>query len=116
MDSLNEHRKKYAEIIKNEGKLTSDNLVKAFATVPREKFLGPGPWKICKQPEFTYHTTPDDNPIHLYQNELIAIDEKRFLNNGHPSFLATLIDNLDLKTGDHVLHIVDRGSGRQNIL
>ncbi len=105
MDSLNEHRKKYAQIIKNESKLTSYNLVKAFATVPREKFLGAGPWKICKQPEFTYHTTPDDNPIHLYQNELIAIDEKRFLNNGHPSFLAKLIDNLDLKPGDHVLHI-----------
>ena len=92
MDSLTEHRKTYAQIVKKEGNLTSEKLVKAFALVPREKFLGPGPWKIFRREDSIYQTTPDDNPVHLYQNEVIAIDAKRYLNNGRLLFPLT-VDN-----------------------
>ena len=36
---------------------------------------------------------------------LVAIDPVRFLNNGQLSFLAFLIDALDLQEGEHVVHI-----------
>jgi protein-L-isoaspartate(D-aspartate) O-methyltransferase len=36
---------------------------------------------------------------------LVAIDEKRLLNNGQPSFLAILIEALALQEGDHVVHV-----------
>ena len=35
----------------------------------------------------------------------MAIDPARGLNNGEPSFLAYLIDALELKAGEHVAHI-----------
>jgi protein-L-isoaspartate(D-aspartate) O-methyltransferase len=49
--------------------------------------------------------TIDANPRHLSHNVLVAIDPKRGLNNGHPSFLAWLIDQLDLKVGQSVYHV-----------
>jgi len=35
----------------------------------------------------------------------VVIDAKRHLNNGYPSFLAFLIDELQLQLGEHVVHI-----------
>ena len=78
--------------------------MKAFAKVPREHFLGPGPWKILSS-GFEYWTTKDADPKHLYHNVLVAIDAERKLNNGHPSFLAFLIEQLELQAGDHVVHV-----------
>ena len=78
-------------------------MVHAFTQVPRERYLGPGPWKIFKFP--AYQTTTDADPKHLYHDVLVAIDPVRFLNNGQPSFLAFLIDALDLQEGEHVVHI-----------
>jgi protein-L-isoaspartate(D-aspartate) O-methyltransferase len=36
---------------------------------------------------------------------LVAIDARRKLNNGHPSFLAALIDQLNLREGEAVYHV-----------
>jgi protein-L-isoaspartate(D-aspartate) O-methyltransferase len=41
----------------------------------------------------------------LSHNVLVAIDARRNLNNGHPSFLAWLIDQLELKEGQSVCHV-----------
>jgi protein-L-isoaspartate(D-aspartate) O-methyltransferase len=49
--------------------------------------------------------TPDSDPKHLYQNVLVAIDPSRHLNNGLPSGIAFWLDALDLRTGDHALHV-----------
>jgi protein-L-isoaspartate(D-aspartate) O-methyltransferase len=85
--------------------LQSEAVVKAFAKVPREHFLGPGPWQV-RSPGFEgYWETKDADPRQLYHNILIAIDASRQLNNGHPSFLASLIDRLEVKPIDHVVHV-----------
>lgn len=102
-------RQYYAEELRVESNLRSEALVRAFAEVPREHFLGPGPWQIVN-PWFDvtasfYRTTPDANPRHLYHNVLVAIDAERHLNNGQPGFLAFLIDALELQEGEHVVHI-----------
>jgi protein-L-isoaspartate(D-aspartate) O-methyltransferase len=81
-------------------------VVDAYAAVPRERFLGPGPWTIRPdtRPDDTF-TTPDAEPHWLYHDVLVAIDLERKLNNGMPSFWAHNLDHLDLKRGERVLQV-----------
>ena len=67
--------------------LRSTRLVDALGSIPREKFLGPGPWQILRLAEAMrgYEFTPDDDPRHLYDNVLVALDASRNLNNGGAS-------------------------------
>jgi protein-L-isoaspartate(D-aspartate) O-methyltransferase len=105
MTDLQTLRGYYAEELRAVANLQSEALLRAFAKVPREHFLGPGPWQV-KSPGFEgYWTTKDADPKQLYHNILVAIDPSRLLNNGHPSFLASLIDRLEVKPGDHVVHV-----------
>ncbi len=75
----------------------------AFATVPRERFAGPGPWII--QSGSSSWFTEDSDPRHLYRDALIVLDEAKHLNNGQPSLWAIHLDLLDVRKGDHVLHL-----------
>ena len=104
LSNLDVARAYYAEELRTVANLQSEALVRAFAKVPRERFLGPGPWQMLS-PGFEYWTTKDADPKHLYHNVLVAIDAERRLNNGHPSFLAFLIEQLELQAGDHVVHV-----------
>jgi protein-L-isoaspartate(D-aspartate) O-methyltransferase len=104
MDELQAARERYAEELRSRADLHLPAIVRAFAEVPRERFLGPGPWRICT-PGSYYLTTPDDDPRHLYQDVLVAVDEGRQLNNGEPSGLAFLIEALELEPGAHVVHL-----------
>ena len=98
-------RQWYAEELRWNAKLQSERLVKAFATVRREAFLGRGPWHILSPLVRGYTKTRDADPRHLNHNVLVAIDAHRSLNNGHPSFLASLIDQLNVKEGETVYHV-----------
>ena len=81
-------------------------MVNAFATVPREQFVGPGPWRIKSPMDLAeYWSTDDHDPSHVYHDILIALDESRGINNGQPSLWAYLFDHLDLMPGEHVLHL-----------
>jgi hypothetical protein len=68
-------------------------------------YLGPGPWRTFQLYGRSYWTTPDADPSHLYHDVLLAVDEARWLNNGQPSFLAFLIEALEVEAGEHVVHI-----------
>ena len=113
MSDLDSIRRYYAEELRAVANLQSAALVDAFAKVSREDFLGPGPWLILNPFHMVdesneasyYRQTADADPKHLYHNVLVAIDAQRCLNNGQPSFLAILIDSLDLVSGDSVAHI-----------
>lgn len=101
-------RRAYAEELRAVSDLRSEALVNAFASVPREHYLGPGPWQIAAPAalgKLHYRTTADADPRHLYHNVLVAIDANRGLNNGQPSALAFWFDAFDLKTGERVVHI-----------
>jgi protein-L-isoaspartate(D-aspartate) O-methyltransferase len=100
--ALERSRQYYAEELRAVTNLQSEALVRAFAKVPREHFLGPGPWQVGAP---AYWTTKDADPRRLYHNIVVAIDPSRYLNNGQPSFLAFLIDQLELKPGDSVVHV-----------
>jgi protein-L-isoaspartate(D-aspartate) O-methyltransferase len=100
-------RLEFAERLREVTGLRSSSLVRALASVPRERFVGPGPWKILRLPDLPsgYRLTSDDDPRHLYDNVLVALDADRFLNNGEPAFLSRCLDTLDLGPGDRFLHI-----------
>src|SRR5919197_4526910 len=109
MDDLAFIRRFYAEEIRVVGNLRSRQVTDAFASVPREKFLGTGPWYYASPDilsgNVNYRITEDDDPMHLYHNVPIAIDRERDLPNGQPSSIGFFIDRLDLNAGDYVLHI-----------
>ncbi|HUN43632.1 MAG TPA: methyltransferase domain-containing protein [Acetobacteraceae bacterium] len=104
--SLAQVRAWYAEELRVNGPVSSDAVVKAFATVPRERFLGPGPWRTRGNfRSEAYCSTPDSDPRHVYHNVLVALDEARQINNGSPSLWAYIFDQLDLAPGETVLHL-----------
>jgi protein-L-isoaspartate(D-aspartate) O-methyltransferase len=105
MTDLDGLRQFYAEELRAVANLQSEALVRAFAKVRREDFLGPGPWQVFSPHSESDWTTKDADPRHLYHNLLVVIDAERHLNNGHPSFLAFLIEQLELKEREHVVHV-----------
>jgi protein-L-isoaspartate(D-aspartate) O-methyltransferase len=86
-----------------------DRIKQAFAAVPRESFVGPGPWLVMGS-AFSYVTTPDDDPVFVYHDTLVALDAERGINIGMPSAHALWLSAIDLKPGETVLQ-VGGGSG-----
>jgi len=117
---LDLRRRFFAEELEAVCKLRSPHLVDAFATVPRERYLGPGPWTVLAETPYMpglgsgpgaglpLQVTPDADPGRTYHNIAVAIDPARQLFNGQPGTLAVWLDALNLLPGSHVLHV---GSG-----
>jgi protein-L-isoaspartate(D-aspartate) O-methyltransferase len=103
---LEQLRAWYAEELRFAGPVDSDAVIRAFATVPRERFLGAGPWQIysdsCRR---GYRATPDADPRHVYHDVLVALDAARGINNGAPSLWAYVFDQVQLAPGEQVLHL-----------
>ena len=78
-------------------------LVRVFELVPREAFLGKGPWKIWV--EGKYIVTPSADPIYVYQNNLVALDASQGINNGEPFLHARWIGTVAPQKGETVTHI-----------
>ena len=105
--SLTAARRAYADRIGELAELRTQGLARGLASVPREDFLGPGPWRILQLParDPDYVLTPDADPRHLYANVLIALDRSRNLNNGEPAALLRWLDQLELAPGRRFLHL-----------
>jgi protein-L-isoaspartate(D-aspartate) O-methyltransferase len=101
------NRRFFAEEVQIAGNIETPALVEALASVPRERFLSPGPWVIASERDFRgpLRKTPGDDPRFVYHNISIAIDPARMLFNGSPSFVASAIDALRLRPGHRVLHV-----------
>src|SRR5690348_11604584 len=94
-------RRFYAEDLRFKTRMSSDALFEAFASVPRERFVGAGPWLIQSWGE--HWTTEEADPRHVYHDTLIALDAAKRINNGQPSLWAYYFDRLGVQPGDHVL-------------
>ncbi|TPQ40518.1 methyltransferase [Bradyrhizobium guangdongense] len=105
MSDLAAARQRYAELIGKRERISSSRLLAALATVPREKFLAKGPWRIKREMARDYRLTPDADPIHLYDDVLVAIDARRRLDTGLPSLWAHFIDVLDVGAKQRVVQI-----------
>lgn len=106
MDSK-DARETFARRIEREAGIKSAALVRGLATIPREDFVGSGPWKIMRPTDVEkgYVQTPDADPAHIYDTVLVALDAERQLNNGEPSSLVGWLDALKLNAGETFLHI-----------
>jgi protein-L-isoaspartate(D-aspartate) O-methyltransferase len=104
-----EIRRKYAEMLRTSANLRVGAIVEAFATVPREDFLGPAPWLIGHTQPFDlavpYRATPDAGLEDIYQDVVVAIDSARQINNGQPSVHARWLEVVSPQPGESVLHI-----------
>jgi protein-L-isoaspartate(D-aspartate) O-methyltransferase len=111
--SIEDYRRCYADEIRFVANLDSPALVEAFARVPREKFIGPGPWQVGSAEARALAAAgmgrasyvPVDDARHLYHNVVVVIDQARDINNGQPSALAHWINGLQLQTGNRVYHL-----------
>lgn len=94
----------YAEGLRFQAPARSNAVIAAFATVPREAFLGPPPWRLLAGGR-DHGPLETDDPRHLYHDILVAIDPVRDLNNGQPSLWAYLNARLGLKPGERLCHV-----------
>lgn len=103
MNSISDFRRFYAEfIVKSSG--TSDaRLIDAFAAVPREDFVGLGPWQVFVGSG--YIPTISDDPRLLYRDVLIALAPERQINNGQPSLHARCLAVAAPSAGELVVHL-----------
>ena len=101
-------RERYAEQICANARVTSAPLLRAFAAVPREEFLGRGPWRLVSKPEpgnVQPEITETDDSADLYRDVAVILDSSRNLANGMPSTLAPWIEALRLSEAKSVFHV-----------
>jgi protein-L-isoaspartate(D-aspartate) O-methyltransferase len=103
VDRLEAHRYFYADLIITSAGSKNKRLKDAFASTPRERFVGTGPWKIFSSGGFV--TTPTADPAFLYQDVVVALAPERQINNGQPVLHAINLTALDVKEGETVLHV-----------
>ena len=91
-------RSYYARLIAGKAGTDDPRLIEAFTTIERERFVGPGPWKVNN---FLggYIKTPSDDPVYLYQNVVVALVRERRLNNGEPQLHARCLTALEVRGG-----------------
>ncbi|MER9857981.1 MULTISPECIES: protein-L-isoaspartate O-methyltransferase [unclassified Mesorhizobium] len=103
MARIEDIRKFYARLLVAHAGSPDPRLEAAFTEVPREAFLGPGPWTVIAGNGKV--TTPSADPAHVYQNVLVTLDEDKGINNGEPFLHAMWIGKLAAKPGEAVTHI-----------
>jgi protein-L-isoaspartate(D-aspartate) O-methyltransferase len=96
-------RAAYAKQITAAARVENARLVQAFAAIPREDFVGSGPWMMRWMS--AYVPTPDADPVYLYTDGLVALVPERSLNNGQPSLHAHLMQQASPAAGEHVVHV-----------
>lgn len=105
-----EARRRYAAEIEASGAVRSKRVIAALARVPREEFVGKGPWYFpCKETWMAggarYRLSGSDDPCIVYQNSAIALDAKRDLVNGSPGSIGAWIEALEIRRGARLLHV-----------
>ncbi|MGA9867580.1 MAG: methyltransferase domain-containing protein [Acetobacteraceae bacterium] len=104
-DDLPAVRRAYAKQILAAAHVTDESVERAFAAVPREDYLGPGPWPIYGFHGTRYESSRSDDPILLYTDDLVGIAPERGINNGQPSLHAHLLACAAAREGEHIVHV-----------
>ena len=103
MAEIDEVRSFFAKMMAMASHSDDPRLERIFELVPREAFLGKGPWKIWF--EGRYIDTPSADPIYVYHNGLVALDASQGINNGEPFLHARWIGKVSPQKGEIVTHI-----------
>jgi protein-L-isoaspartate(D-aspartate) O-methyltransferase len=104
MDRIESHRALFAKLVMaNAGVSAASELEAAFASTPRERFVGPPPWRIFTRSG--YIEAPADDPALLYQDVVVSLGGQGPFNNGQPTLHAFCIAALDPSNGNRVVHV-----------
>ncbi len=76
-----------------------------FCSVKREPFAGPGPWYLTLGGHLRYVQTPDDAPVFLYENVLLALDRERVSISAMPSAHACWLGACNIKDAETVVQV-----------
>src|SRR5438874_5316948 len=101
--SVAEVRAFYAKEMASASGSSDPRIEEIFRSVRREAFMPTGPWKVLVGDN--YVETPSTDPRYLYQNNLIALDAEKGINNGEPFLHARWIGAVAPKPGETVTHI-----------
>jgi protein-L-isoaspartate(D-aspartate) O-methyltransferase len=95
----------YAEIVAFRAGVALDGRIKAaFAAVPREAFVGEGPWPVPTPPQ-GYILTPSADLAFLYSDIVVGLVPERSINNGEPSYHARCLAAAGIAPGEIVIHV-----------
>lgn len=106
MERLESFRGSYARLITAIAGLSAESagtIIEAYSTVPRERFIGPAPWKIVTATG--YVSVPTDDPAFLHQDFAVALLPDKHINNGQPSLHARCLASLQINAGDKIIHV-----------
>lgn len=112
--ALGEIRRFHAKMMAAASNSTDERLERIFELVPREVFLGPGPWQIMANGP-RYIETPSADASYLYQNVVVALDVTKGINNGEPFLHAAWIGAAAPKPDETIIH-VGAGTGYYSAL
>ena len=102
------YRAYYAELVTASAGGCDDPILRAFRAIPREPFVGRGPWWVPAGDG--YISTPTDDPVFIYQDVVVALDETHGIHNGQPSLHVRCLNAVRPRPGERVIH-VGAGSG-----
>ncbi|HEX5129111.1 MAG TPA: methyltransferase domain-containing protein, partial [Usitatibacter sp.] len=100
---MTEARARFAAAIAKAAGVDDPRVAAAFAQVPREDFVGPGPWLLLG-PE-GYIPTASTDPEILYDDVVVALAPDKRINNGQPTLHARCLSAARVRPGESVLHI-----------
>ncbi len=104
MDRMDACRRFFADLVTAHAGVAADSeLAAAFASTPREQFVGKPPWRVFTSSG--YISTPSDDPAFLYQDVVVSLGAKGPLNNGQPSLHALCLTALAPQRGETVVHV-----------
>ncbi len=102
---LDEARSIFSHVVAYQSGAVYERLAPALVAVHREAFAGPPPWYISIYAQGKAQHIAIHDPIHLYQDVLIALDRDKGINNGEPVLHARLLGALAPPVGGTVLHV-----------
>ena len=104
MDRIEAHRSFFANLVTAQAGIPpGSELAAAFASTPREQFVGQPPWKVFTRSG--YVETLTDDPAVLYQDVVVSLGSGGPLNNGQPTLHALCLAALAPKKGERVVHV-----------
>jgi len=102
MQRLIEARARYAKFVTASLGPEQVRIEQAFAAVPREKFVGVGPWTLLSGSKSL--DSRSDDPALLYQDVLVALTDTH-INNGQPSLHAICLGAAEIEPGETFVHV-----------
>jgi protein-L-isoaspartate(D-aspartate) O-methyltransferase len=100
---LERYRNYFASFVLGYAGIRDERLWSAFAITARERFAGPGPWRVYTPSGWLQ--SPTSNPAFLYQDITIALREEGDLPSGRPTVHAACLHALAPRQGETITHV-----------